>query len=88
MAKLKAAPLPSTLIARNGAAVPVQVSTPTRARTATAGKPREEPIALTVKLDPELYFRLKRLGMRTKPRRTNQAIIVEAIRDYLAREEA
>jgi hypothetical protein len=37
-------------------------------------------------LDPELYFQLKRRGMRTKPRRTNQQMIVEAIKAYLANE--
>jgi hypothetical protein len=41
-----------------------------------------------VKLDPELYFQLKRRGMRTKPRRTNQEMIVEAIREYLGQERA
>jgi hypothetical protein len=38
-----------------------------------------------VKLDPELYWELKRWGMRTKPRKTYQDMIVEAIRAYLQR---
>jgi hypothetical protein len=41
-------------------------------------------MTLTVKRDPELYFQLKRRGMRTKPRQINQQIIVEAIKAYLA----
>lgn len=47
-----------------------------------AETPLEAPIALTVKLDPELYFQLKRRGMCTKPCKTNQEMIVEAIRNY------
>jgi hypothetical protein len=41
-------------------------------------------MAVTVKLDPELYFRLKHYGMRTKPRKTDKATIVEVQTDYLA----
>jgi hypothetical protein len=74
MATRKTAPLDSGLIARKGEAVPARTAEHTRA----------EPIAVTVKLDPDLYFRLKRYGMRTKPRKTNQAIMVEALTDYLA----
>jgi hypothetical protein len=73
MASRKTAPLDGGLIARKGEAVP-----------ATVGSPRHEPIAVTVKLDPALYWRLKHHGMSTKPRKTNQDMIVEAIRDYLA----
>jgi hypothetical protein len=73
MASRKTAPLDGGLIARKGEAAP-----------AVEGTPRQEPIAVTVKLDAELYWRLKRWGMRTKPRKTNQDMIVEAIRDYLA----
>jgi hypothetical protein len=86
MAKAKTAPLESSLIARKGAAVPAQASPMTSAAPTTAEKPREDPIALTVKLDPELYFQLKRRGMRTKPRKSNQVLIVEAIKAYLANE--
>jgi hypothetical protein len=73
MASRKTAPLEGGLIARKGEATPAAV-----------GTPRQEPIAVTVKLDPELYWELKHLGMQTKPRKTNQDMIVEAIRDYLA----
>ena len=36
-----------------------------------------------VKLDVELSWKLKHLGMRTKPRKTNQDMIVEAIKAYV-----
>jgi hypothetical protein len=72
MATRKTAPLDSGLIARKGEAAP-----------ATVGSPRQEPIAVTVKLNPELYWELKQWGMRTKPRKTNQDMIVEAIQAYL-----
>jgi hypothetical protein len=84
MAKAKTAALDSSLIARKGTAVPAQASPMMSPTTPTEEKPREEPIALTVKLAPELYFQLKRRGMRTKPRKTNQDMIVEAIKAYLA----
>jgi hypothetical protein len=86
MAKAKTAPLESSLIARKGTAAPAQASPMTSAATPTMEKPREDPIALTVKLEPELYFQLKRRGMRTKPRKSNQALIVEAIKAYLSQE--
>jgi hypothetical protein len=73
MATRKTTPLDGGLLVRKGEAAP-----------ATASAPRQEPIAVTVKLDPELYWRLKHLGMQTKPRKTNQDMIVEALRDYLA----
>jgi hypothetical protein len=73
MATRKTAPLDGSLIARKGEAVPAR----------TAERSREAPIAVTVKLAPELYFRLKHYGMRTKPRRTNQEVIVEALTSYL-----
>ena len=53
----------------------------------TTERSRAEPIALTVKVDPELYFQLKRRGMRFKPRKSNQEMIVEAIRAYLSQKE-
>ena len=74
MATRKTAALDSSLIVHKGEAVPAKA----------AERPREEPVAVTVKLSPELYFRLKHYGMRTKPRKTNQDMIVEAITDYLA----
>jgi hypothetical protein len=75
MATRKTAPLEGGLIAHKGAAVPARA----------AERTREAPIAVTVKLDAELYWELKRLGMRTKPRKTNQDMIVEAITDYVQR---
>ena len=80
MATRKTASLDGGLIARKGQAVPAAVPT----ATATVDRAREDPIALTVKLDSELYFQLKRRGMGTKPRKTNQQMIVEAIKAYLA----
>jgi hypothetical protein len=73
MASRKTAPLEGGLIVRKGEAAPAAV-----------GTPRQEPIAVTVKLAPELYWELKHLGMRTKPRKTNQDMIVEAIQAYVA----
>jgi hypothetical protein len=81
MATRKTAPLDGGLIARKGTAAPAS------AATTTAEIPREDPIAMTVKLEPELYFQLKRRGMRTKPRKTSQEMIVEAIKAYLTRTE-
>jgi predicted DNA-binding protein len=37
-----------------------------------------------VRLDPELYIRLKSYGVSYRPRKTNQEMIVEAIKAYLA----
>ena len=54
MASRKTAPLESALIARKGGAAP-----------AVVGISRQEPIAVTVKLDPELYWELKHLLTRT-----------------------
>jgi hypothetical protein len=71
MASRKTAPLDGSLIARKGEAVPAPV-----------GSPRQEPIAITVKLDPDLYWELKQWGMRAKPRQTNQDIMVEALREF------
>jgi hypothetical protein len=74
MASRKTAPLEGGLIARKGEAAP-----------ATVGSPRREPIAVTVKLEPELYWKLKHYGMRSKPRKTNQDVLVEALRSFLQR---
>jgi hypothetical protein len=41
-------------------------------------------IAVTVRLDPELYLALKSCGVSYRPRKTNQDMIVEAIKVYLA----
>jgi hypothetical protein len=80
------APLDGGLIARKGAAVPAPAA-PMACATTTAEQPREDSLALTVKLDPELYFQLKRRGMRTKPRKPNQEMIVEAIKASLGQAE-
>lgn len=75
MATRKTAALDGSLIVHKGEAVPARA----------AERMRESPIAVTVKLDAELYWELKRLGMRTKPRTTNQHMIVEAITEYVQR---
>jgi hypothetical protein len=72
MATRKTAPLNSGLLVRKGEATP-----------AAAGTPRQEPIAVTVKLAPELYWKLKHYGMRSKPRKTNQEVLVEALQAFL-----
>jgi hypothetical protein len=72
MATRKTAPLDGSLIARKGEAVPAAV-----------GTPRQEPIAITIKLDAELYWELKHLGMQTKPRKTTQDMAVEALKAYV-----
>jgi hypothetical protein len=79
MATRKTAALDSGLIARKGQAAPAQVP-----MTAPATK---DTIALTVRLAPELYLRLKKLGVSFRPRRTNQEMIVAAIKAYLAQAE-
>ena len=75
MATRKTASLDGGLIARKGQAAPAAVP------TATATK---DTIAVTVRLDPELYLGLKRYGVSFRPRKTNQQVIVEAIQAYLA----
>jgi len=78
MATRKTAPLNGGLIARKGQAAPAQAPT-----TATAAATKDT-IALTVRLEPELYLALKSRGVSYRPRKTNQAMIVEAIKAYLA----
>jgi hypothetical protein len=75
MATRKTTALNGGLIARKGQAAPAAVPTAT---------PTKDTIAVTVRLDPELYLRLKRHGVSFRPRKTNQDIIVEAIESYLA----
>jgi hypothetical protein len=41
-------------------------------------------IAVTMRLDCELYLALKSRGVSFRPRKTNQGMIVEAIKVYLA----
>jgi hypothetical protein len=54
----------------------------------TSGLVQEAPaIALTVRLDPELYIRRKSYGVSYRPCKTNQAMIVEAIKAYLGQME-
>jgi hypothetical protein len=48
----------------------------------------KDTIALTVRLDPELYLELKSRGVSYRPRKTNQQMIVEAIKAYLAQAKA
>ena len=87
MATRKAAPLHGSLMTRKRAVVPPQPATVASAAPPTTEMSRAEPIALTVKVDPELYFQLKHRGMRFKPRKSNQEMIVEAIRTYLSQQE-
>ena len=48
-----------------------------------ASAPPEKPVALTLKVDSELYLRLSTL--RATRRRTNQDILEQALKEYLAR---
>jgi hypothetical protein len=75
MATRKTASLDGGLIARKGQAAPAAVPTTTATK---------DTIAVTVRLDPELYLRLKSYGVSFRPRKTNQQVIVEAINAYLA----
>jgi hypothetical protein len=77
MATRKTAPLDGGLITRKGQAAPASVP------TASATK---ETIAVTVRLDPELYLALKGRGVSFRPRKTNQDMIVEAIKTYLGKD--
>jgi hypothetical protein len=78
MATRKTTPLDGGLIARKGQAAPAA------APTATATK---DTIAVTVRLEPELYLRLKSYGVSFRPRKTNQEIIVELLKEHLPRRE-
>jgi hypothetical protein len=75
----KTAPLNGGLIARKGHAAPA----PAPATSAAT----KDTIALTVRLQPELYLALKSRGVSFRPRKTNQDMIVEAIKAYLAQAE-
>lgn len=68
--------LDSTTV-KKGAAVP-----------AVEGAPRQEPIALTLKVPPELYLKLKSYAMRTQPRKTSQQALLEALQAHLQAEGA
>jgi hypothetical protein len=67
------------LITRKGQAAPAAVPT---------SSPTKDTIALTVRLDPELYLALKTRGVSFRPRKTSQQMIVEAIKAYLGKESA
>jgi hypothetical protein len=79
MATKKVASLSSTLLARKGEAAPGHVVTPTPAR--------EEVVKLSVKLTEDEHLRLMQLGLRSRPRRSNQEMIREAVLRYLDAEE-
>ena len=74
MATRKTAPLDGGLMTRKGQAAPAAVP------TATATK---DTIAVTVRLETALYLALKGRGVSYRPRKTNQDMIVEAIKAYL-----
>jgi hypothetical protein len=75
MARKAVASLKSTLLARKGEASPAHVATPPPAS--------EEMVKLTVKLTPEEHLRLLQLGLRSRPRRSNQEMIREAVLRYV-----
>ena len=79
MATKKAASLKSTLLATKGEASPAHVATP----PATG----EEMVKLSVKLSTEEHLRLLQLGLRSRPRRSNQEMLREAVLRYLDAEE-
>jgi hypothetical protein len=79
MATKKVASLSSTLLARKGEAGPANVVTPTPAR--------DETVKLTVKLTPDEHMWLLQLGLRSRPRRSNQEMIRDAVLQYLDAEE-
>ena len=89
MATRKTASLDGGLIARKGAAVPAQVPVAARTIAEMPDTPRgtTDTIALTVRLDRELYLRLKSHGIGFRPRKTSQDILVEALKAYLAQAE-
>jgi hypothetical protein len=72
MATRKTAPLDGGLLVRKGDAAPAMVR---------GDKPKL--IAITVKLEPDLYAQVKRFGLRTHPATSTQAIMVEALKAYL-----
>jgi hypothetical protein len=74
------ASLKDSLLARKGEASPAHGVTPTPAG--------EEMVKLSVKLTPEEHLRLLQLGLRRRPRRSNQEMIRQAVLLYLEAEEA
>jgi hypothetical protein len=79
MARKPAASLKSTLLARKGEASPAHTVMPPPAS--------EDMVKLTLKLTPEEHRRLVQLGLRTRPRRSNQEMVREAVLRYLAEAE-
>lgn len=53
--------------------------------TKRGGGGQEKPVALTLKVDSDLYLRLSTL--RATQRRTNQDILRQALEEYLDRQE-
>ena len=53
------------------------------AKPGGGGAAQEKPVALTLKVDSELYLRLSTL--RATQRRTNQDILEQALKEYLSR---
>jgi predicted transcriptional regulator len=51
-------------------------------------EPKRKLIAITVKLEPALYEELKRVGLRTHPATSSQAIMVDALKAYLQARQA
>jgi len=82
MATRKPAPLDGTLIARKGHAAPALTDTPKMPHGT------KDTIAVTVRLDPERYQRLKAYVARFKRRVTHQEILIEALDAYLAQAKA
>jgi len=86
MSSRNAAPrLEGSLIARKGEATPIaraaqaveEQIVQSESAKATSSKSQSGTIAVTLRLDPERYERLKLYGL--KNRRTNQDILVEAL---------
>jgi hypothetical protein len=80
MATKKVASLRSTLLARKGEAAPSHMATQPPAC--------QDLVKLTVKLTPDEHMRLLQLGLRTRPRRSNQEMIRAAVLQYLDAAEA
>jgi hypothetical protein len=83
----KVSQLSSGLIARKGGATPAAPG-PVSQQPVSQQSPEPKPkgtagtIAVTVRLDPERYEKLKMFGV--KNRRTNQDILVGALDSYLS----
>jgi hypothetical protein len=57
------------------------------AHVMTATPAGEELVKLSVKLTSEEHLRLMQLGLRSRPRRSNQEMLREAVLKYLDAEE-